>query len=257
MAVLAPYGYTIDYLSWSTNLWRFLGLGQVTWGGRQIKRFFSIGSEHRRIDELQKNQTRKVLERFVKETPAPEAGQLELSIRSEGPIFGGEKRYSVQLLPEQAICIEKGLGDFFVIEKKTAPQWKWKIDKTVELVDDAGNKKIVSFKEPSLKAFENWASIFSEIDGEPIILSSLYRLRREVNYMFLTSSKLIIKTSHRPELDVKIPLNAITGFGIDTPRLGQRFLFINTYQKSYKFYNVENMEEWVTKLRQLLNANPA
>jgi hypothetical protein len=257
IAVLAPYGYTMDYLSWSTNLWRFLGLGQVTWGGRQIKRFFSIGSEHRRIDELQKNQTRKVLERFVKETPAPEAGHLELSIRSEGPIFGGEKRYSVQLLPEQAICIEKGLGDFFVIEKKTAPQWKWKIDKTVELVDDAGNKKTVSFKEPSLKAVENWTSIFSEIDGEPIILSSLYRLRREVNYMFLTSSKLIIKTSHRPGLDVKIPLNAITGFGIDTPRLGQRYLFINTYQKSYKFYNVENMEEWVTKLRQLLNANPA
>ncbi|MFQ6064574.1 MAG: PA14 domain-containing protein [Candidatus Bathyarchaeia archaeon] len=257
LIVLKPYGYTIEFGSFS-SLWIFLGLLQTIWGSRQIRRFSKLESRQGEIDETQRKQAKQALERFVKKDPAPEAGRIKLSIRSTGAFSSGEKHYSAQLLPEQAVCVEKGLGDFFVIDKKTAPQWEWKVDRTVELFDDAGKKRKVSFKEPSLKAFMDWTSLFSEINGEPVILWSLCSLKHtvvyHVHFLFLTKSNLIIRTPHKPKQAIKVPLASITNFEIIKKFGRARTLSINTHQKQYRFINIENMEEWIAKLNQLINS---
>ena len=250
MDALIPYGYTITH-TFLDNMWMMLGLCQLIWGYREIRHFTSL-SPTRGTSELERKQARQTLERFVKTPPTPEDGHLEFSVMKKTvPLFLPEfgQPYSVQLLPDRAVCIAKNLGDFFVVEKKTTPQWEWKIRNEIRLVDDAGNRRTVQPKEPSLTAFNTWTSVFSEIDGEPAILASpcVYRSIMQCSFLYLTNSELIARTPSRPEQDVNIPLNSITEFKV-TKR--DHALSISTDQGRYKFSGVGDPERFVTALKE-------
>jgi hypothetical protein len=254
MEALRPYGYTVTRTPFD-NLWMLLGLCQLIWGYREIRHVSSLGPR-RGTSELERKQARQTLERFVKTPPTPEAGHLEFSVMKKTvPILFLEfgQPYSAQLLPDRAVCIAKNLGDFFVVEKKTTPQWEWKVGNEIRLVDDTGNRRTVQFRgpslEPSLAAFNTWTSIFSEIDGEPAILASLcvYRSIMQCRFLYLTNLKLIVRTPSRPEQDVNIPLNSITEFKV-TKR--DHALSISTDQGRYKFSGVSDPERFVTALKE-------
>jgi hypothetical protein len=245
---LIPYGYTVTHTSLD-NLWVMLGLCQLIWGYREIRHFTSL-SPRRETSELERNQARQTLERFVKQPPTPETGHLEFSVmKSTFPIFVEFGRlYSVQLLPDRAVCIAKNLSDLFVVEKKTAPLWEWKIQNKIRLVDDADNRRTVQLKEPSLTAFNTWTSIFSQIDGEPAILASpcVYH-SMQCSLLYLTNSKLIARTPSRPEQDVNIPLNSITEFKV----IGRYpALSISTDQGHYKFSGISHPDTFVAALKE-------
>jgi hypothetical protein len=59
---------------------------------------------------------------------------------------------------------------------------------------------------------------------------------------------------HSFDQDIEIPLSVITQFNIGKPLLGKRFLTVETLQYQYTFHEIENMEEWITKLAALRSA---
>ena len=149
-----PYGYTID-LGPFAGLWLFLGVSQLIWGGRQISRLLNFRIAPKETTEQERQQTRKSLENFVKKPVSPADGQLELSMMDAC-------EYAVQLFADIAVCVEKSLRDFFVIEKRTASQWNWRVDKTIVVLDYYGIEKIISVREPSLRAFKDWSTVSSD-----------------------------------------------------------------------------------------------
>jgi hypothetical protein len=250
MFILGPYGYKVnrDFFSF---MWMYLGIFQLIWGGRQIRRFWVFGLG---ISEVERKRTRNFLEGFVKEPVSPEVGRLELSFVDTGKL-AGEKLYSVQLFADRAFCIGKGLTDFFVIEKATVLQWDWLINKTIVAVDFYGDRKTIFLNEPSLRAFKDWSTVFADVkEGEPVHLSTICSFRDKLSYLILTKSRLIIRAPHSFDQDIEIPLSVITQFSIDKSMFGKSSLKVDTLKYQYTFHEVENMEEWITNLKALRNA---
>jgi hypothetical protein len=265
MAVLKSYGYTID--TGPTTIWMFLGILQIVWGGRDIKRYFSIPNKHSIVETLEMKHTKDMLKNLVKEKPAPDTGLLELTIPGAGWLpypLDQPVHYIVKLLPERAICIKKNLDDFFVIERGTASKWEWKTNNNIELVDDTNKKRKVVFSDPSSEAFKTWAGVriagpYREPVIEPVILSSQCAIEGNMarfKNLLLTNSELVIRTPDAPERDIRIPVSSITKILV-TKRIMEKTLSIYTNQTKYKLHYVKKLDEWASKLNQLLKQKDA
>ena len=252
VSALKPYGYTIE--PGTMPLWILLGILQTVWGGRGINRYFSSRQRHDGIEKSEVKRAEEILKNLVKEKPSLETGVLELTTSSSGwLLFHQPRTYSARLMLEQAICIRKDLGDFFVIEKKTAHQLKWQTNSVVELIDEAGKKRRVVFADSSFEIFKTWTSIFSEAYREPTILSStctLNTMALRIKHLLLTSSRLVIRTPDGSEQDICIPLSSIMKWEV-TKHMGQKTLSIHTNEEKYRLHYVKNAEEWAAKLDQL------
>lgn len=239
-ATLMPYGYTIVSVG-SPVVWIVLGLAQVYWGARSIAQYTKKRHEISKAETPEVKQAKEKLKDLVKANPSLETGVLELTV--------SRAKYMAKLTNEQAICVKKNLGDFFVIKKRAIYEWNWKTPNIIQTIDQTGRKREVAFAKESLEIFKTWSPSFPEVYGEPTILSSVCTttMIMKVKFLLLTRSKLIIRTPDGSERDTVIPLDSITK--VETSKqLGEKILKVNTIQTEHRMYYLSNLEEWRAKL---------
>jgi hypothetical protein len=101
--------------------------------------------------------------------------------------------------------------------------------------------------------------LLPEVYNEPVILSSKCTLAGDmasIKYLLLTNLELVIRTPNAPERDICIPVNSITKIEV-TKRIMEKTLSIYTNQTKYKLHYVKKLDEWASKLNQLLKQKDA
>jgi hypothetical protein len=96
--------------------------------------------------------------------------------------------------------------------------------------------------------------LLPEAYNEPVILSSKCTIEgnmAKLKYLLLTNSDLVIRTPNASEPDIRIPVSSITKVEV-TKRIMEKTLSIYTNQTEYKLHYVEKLDEWASKLNQLL-----
>ena len=96
--------------------------------------------------------------------------------------------------------------------------------------------------------------LLPEVYNEPVILSSKCAIEGNMarfKYLLLTNSELVIRTPNASERDIRIPVSSITKIEV-TKRIMEKTLSIYTNQTEYKLHYVEKLDEWASKLNQLL-----
>jgi len=99
------------------------------------------------------------------------------------------------------------------------------------------------------------AQLLTEVYNEPVILSSKCTIEGDMarlKYLLLTDLDLVIRTPNASEPDIRIPISSITKVEV-TKRIMEKTLSIYTNQTEYKLHYVEKLDEWASKLNQLLN----
>ena len=101
--------------------------------------------------------------------------------------------------------------------------------------------------------------LLPEVYNEPVILSSKCTLAgnmMSIKYLLLTNLELVIRTPNASERDICIPVSSITKIEV-TKRIMEKTLSIYTNQTEYKLHYVEKLDEWASKLNQLLKQKDA
>jgi hypothetical protein len=162
------------WLSPSINgggIWIMLGLCQLSFGLWNIKRYSFLGQVNIVSSADVKAHAKKLLHALVSFTPELENGRLVFLTAKRFLFITLRNTYCVQLLPEQAIFIEKNLTRIFSIKRSViaesmealkglcVPQQKSIFGEkivTYELNDDEGHLWTGCIRGPSVDVFKVW-----------------------------------------------------------------------------------------------------
>ena len=221
LIVLGPYGYSLEGLN---PLWMLLGACQMIWGVRQIFRFARLETSTVHAEsEAHKKEARRVLKRLNVFSDAPEVGRISFTIHRWTLVFKQSESYFALLLPEQAICIRKDLGDLFVAEKNCLYLFT---PRGIEEVVERARSKWAGGKQDFLRMFyANVAPVECDAQGRVVIPAGMKEaVGIEKDVVFVGAHRRVeiwnpakwadYEKSHRQEYGQKLGLVVEEVFGL-------------------------------------------
>jgi hypothetical protein len=152
--VLRPYGYHVKEFS---IFWIMLGVAQLIWGFREMGTFSRLGAKPETIDDVEKNLAKAELKNIIKAPREPLGGKLAFTIQRRALFLPQVDHYVMLLLPDRALCLHKGLHDYFEVDRNRGV--KWLGDKgSVKIMDDNQRSIKISMPQEDIGALERWAS---------------------------------------------------------------------------------------------------
>ena len=161
MSALQPYGYTIEKPG---VFWIILGMCQIMWGCREIKRFTRMSAwDTAGVPEAEKETIKGAIAALVQKPEDITAGRVKGSITIRRPLgldfLSRTDLYSGQIDTENGVFISQRQDDCFALSRKSLTEGSFGQNGTVTLTLDEDQTREISLGALSVLALKKWAGL--------------------------------------------------------------------------------------------------
>ena len=160
MAALRPHGYTVEEPS---IFWVMLGVCQLIWGGRELKRFGTIAAWPRtKVNSHEREAVKEVLGDLIQKPEDMEVGRIKGSITIQGPLgldlLSRTVQYSGLLCEDCVLLVSSGIDDCFCIDKDSASAATYSPGGVMSVTTGDGKRTLI-LGPVSILALKQWAGV--------------------------------------------------------------------------------------------------